>query len=118
MKGEIHMSITVIGKLVYNEEGKYDVEMLNEVFCLSDVLAEAYYSAASNHINLQIMDRDKILFQENDIIYRKPNQYGVYSYFIAGNDLETVLFDNTDKIVEVKVSAEAVVDYAPFFRET
>lgn len=112
------MTIEVVGKLVYNDDGKYELHMADGILCLSDILAEAYYSAASNHINLQIMDRDKILFQENDIIYRKPNQYGVYSYFIAGNDLETVLFDNTDKIVEVKVSAEAVVDYAPFFRET
>ena len=63
------MSITVIGKLVYNDESKYDVEMLNGIL-LINVFSGSVLFSTSNHIKSQIMDRDKILFQKR---YHLPN---------------------------------------------
>lgn len=112
------MTIEVIGKLVYNDDGKYELHIEDGVLCLTDILTEAYYSDVSNRVSLRIMEGNKILFQEDSNIYKKPNDYGIYSYYITGNDLETKLFDNTDKTVEVKLFAEAVEDYGQFYTTT
>ncbi len=109
------MTIDLTGKLVYNDDGKYELHTAEGIFCLTDILTEAYYSDVSNRVNLRIMEGSKILFQEDSNIYRKTNDYGIYSYYITGSDLETKLFDNTDKTVEVKLFAEAVEDYGQFY---
>lgn len=101
------------GKLIYNDDGDYEIHNENKVFYLTDALNEIYY-ADNNHLSLRITCGDKLLFYEDSTIYKKTNKQGFYSYFICGADLEDTLFDNTDKIVNVTITAEALGDYGPF----
>ncbi len=107
--------ITVAGKLIYNEEGQYKIGNFN----FSRFLDYVYYSQRSNQIGIKILtDNYRIIFDKNSTIYRRKNDYGLYSYFVEGSDLETVLFDNTEKIVQITILSEVIVeagDYEQFY---
>ncbi len=104
------MGEIVEGKLAYDDAGNYVVGSFN----ISDLLDKVYY-ARNNHISLRITNGNKLLFQEDSFLYKNKNMHGIYSYFITGADLETVLFDNTGEEVTVEVCAEAVGDYGQFY---
>jgi len=116
---------TILGKLAYNDDGDYEIQ--NEdglVFNLSKVLDYIYTSKLSNQIYLKIMDGYKILFNESSILYKNKNAYGEgkysYSYFIEGNGkLEDILFDNTDKTLEITLFSEAIGEenYGQFYKK-
>ncbi len=102
------------GKLVYNDDGNYELHNDEGIFYLTDALNEIYYSR-NNHLSLRIANGNKLLFNEDSTIYKKINKYGIYSFYICGADLETVLFNNTDEIVDVVIMAEAMDDYEQFY---
>jgi len=93
------------GRLEYNDEGKYVIADLN----LSDLLDKVYYGK-NNKISLRITNGNSLIFQENSTLYKNKNKYNFYSYFVAGADLETALFDNVGK--EVTVEVDVGKDYA------
>lgn len=105
------------GKLIYNDDGDYEIHGKNKIFYLTGALNEVYYYTDNNHLSLRITCGDKLLFYEDSTIYKKVNEHKLYSYFICGADLEDALFNNTDKTVDVTIIAEALKDYAPFIEE-
>lgn len=118
---EKHQAVC-LGKLVYSDNGQYEIHNQNGwIFNLSKALNEIYMSKVSNHIGLKIMDGYKILFDENSNLYKNKNDFGQgkysYSYFVEGNgNLETILFDNTDKTLEITLFSDAIgEDYEQFY---
>jgi hypothetical protein len=91
------------GKLTYDDNGDYILGSVN----ISKILDKIYY-ADNNTINIKIMDCTKTLFNEFGTLLRKKNEDGFYSYHVLGNDLDLVLFNNTDKDLEITLNAPAL----------
>lgn len=107
----------ITGKLIYNDGGCYEIHNNEGVFYLTNALDEAYYSR-NGQVFLQITgsgNGNSLLFNENSTIYKRKNDYEIYSYFICGADLETVLFNNTDRIINVIMKSKNGEQYGQFY---
>ena len=107
------------GKLVYGDKAEYLIYMNDDkVFNLSLLLDQIYYAPKTYHLHIKIMDGCKTLFNEDGGLYLAPIAKGFYSYHICSNDLESCLFENTDKeltfLIESKTLNEA--DYGQFVK--
>jgi len=102
-----------LGKLVYDDNGNYLIYPKGrKAFNLSEALRVVYYHQMNNHIHIKILDRCKILFDEDGVLYKKRDKHQLYSYFINDNNLENVLFFSTEKELEVVLFAEALEEIA------
>ncbi len=104
-----------MGKLVYNDEGKYEIHnSKGKIFYLSNVLDEMYYS--NSLMSLRIMQTNKLFFNERGRLYMRRNAHSYYSYFVNGEDLESTLFDNVGEFIYVTLTSGAG-DYGQFIEE-
>jgi hypothetical protein len=112
-KNEQQLGNTYSGKLIYDDDGNYLIcPKGRKEFNLSKALRTVYYHQSNNHINIKISDGCKVLFYEDGILYKKRDQYQLYSYFVNGKNLEEVLFFSTDKDIEIALFAEALEEIA------
>lgn len=100
-------TITYNGSLVYDDLGNYQLIYPTGSTNISKILNKIYY-ADKNYIELKIMNGCKTIFNEKGNLYIKPDDYGVYCYHIDGECLESVLFFNTDKDLDIEIYAEAL----------
>lgn len=109
IKDKKNLGNTYFGKLVYNDDGDYEIHLEDGcIFNLSKALRTVYYHQENNHINIEIMNGNKVLFNEDGVLYKMRDQHQLYSYFISSTNLEEVLFFNTNENIEVTLFAEAL----------
>lgn len=100
---------TYNGELAYNNNAEYELSTPGGIVNISQLLDSIYY-ADNNHIEIKIMEGCKILFDESGFLLLKKDKSNIYSYHVAGEPLEEKLFNNTDKILEITIFAEALGD--------
>lgn len=105
------------GKLVYNSNGEYELHN-GKIVNLSNMLKKVYYHPTNNYINIKIMNGSRLLFNEDGNLHYKPIGKHFYSLHVDGEDLETILFESTDKDLEVKIYAEVLMEEALIKNET
>ncbi|HZK00292.1 MAG TPA: hypothetical protein VFC79_09800 [Tissierellaceae bacterium] len=107
------------GKLVYGDRAEYLIHMNdNTVFNLSLLLDQIYYAPKTYHLHIRIMDGCKTLYNEDGGLYLAPITRGFYSYHICANDLESCLFENTDKVLTIFIESTTLneADYGQFVK--
>lgn len=103
------MRIEFEGKLVYGDNAEYLMECGDGSVCdLSAVLSDIYMSDANNVLNVRIEEGVRLIFAEDDILYRAKNAVGIYSYHIAMEDFEDILFRNTEKFLNIIIESPVV----------
>ena len=93
------------GKLIYNDGNIYTLysPTTKSTTNISDILYNICYSY-NNYINIKIMKGCKILFEEDGRLINKiNNKNGLLSYHVNSEDLESVLFYNTDDFVDIEI---------------
>lgn len=97
----------VIGRLVYNDFGEYEIhnEYYRNTFCLSKFLDAVYYSDKSNYLSFKIYKNGgKTLYNEKGNLYRRKEEDSeMYTYCQNGSELDKILFYNTNEIVDVEI---------------
>jgi len=95
---------TYTGKLLYNEQANYTLHSpTSDTINISDILYNICYSS-NNQIEIKIMKGCKILFNESDrLLKRIDKQNGLLSYHVNSEDLESVLFFNTEEYLDIEI---------------
>lgn len=99
---------TYNGKLIYNPIAEYELVYPGGMVNISSLLSKVYYSPINNKIHIKIMNGSKTLFNEEGYLLMKKDMDDIYSFHVNGNNLELVLFENTDKYIDVEIFAEAL----------
>ncbi len=96
--------VKITGMLKYSDNGEYEVVCNGKTFNFSKLL-DSIHRTKSNYINLRITDGNDIVFYKDGHLYKAKDRYGMYSYYILGNNLEDKLFNNTDNTLEFTIHA-------------
>ena len=100
------------GKLSYNEQANYILysPTTKSTINISDILYNICYSS-NNQIEIKIMKGCKILFNESGRLLNKiNNKNGLLSYHVNSEDLESVLFFNTNEYLDIEISSVVLED--------
>jgi len=100
------------GKLSYNEQADYIIysPTTKSTTNISDILYNICYSS-NNQIEIKIMKGCKILFNESGRLLNKiDKQNGLLSYHVNSEDLESVLFFNTNEYLDIEIFSEVLDD--------
>jgi len=100
------------GKLSYNEQANYILYSPTTKLTtnISDILYNICYSS-NNQIEIKIMKGCKILFNESGRLLNKiNNKNGLLSYHVNSEDLESVLFFNTNEYLDIEISSVVLED--------
>jgi len=103
---------TYSGKLSYNEQANYIIisPTTKSTINISDILYNICYSS-NNQIEIKIMKGCKILFNESGRLLNKiDKQNGLLSYHVNSEDLESVLFFNTEEYLDIELFSEFLDD--------
>ena len=103
---------TYSGRLVYNQDGLYEIysPTTKSTTNISDILYNICYSS-NNQIEIKIMKGCKILFNESGRLLNKiNNKNGLLSYHVNSEDLESVLFFNTNEYLDIEISSVVLED--------
>lgn len=100
------MKHTFYGLLTYNDNGEYEVGEFN----ISDILYNIYYNTKAYSelpvVKIKIQDENRTLLNEEGELYIARNEFGVYSFFVNDRDIEGVLFEATDKTIDIVINLE------------
>ena len=99
------------GKLSYNEQANYTLySSISGTTNISDILYNICYSS-NNYIEIKIMKGCKILFNESGRLLNKiDNKNGLLSYHVNSEDLESVLFFNTNEYLDIEIFSEVLLN--------
>jgi len=99
------------GKLFYNEQANYTLYFpTSDTINISDILYNICYSS-NNYIEIKIMKGCKILFNESGRLLNKiDDKNGLFSYHVNSEDLESVLFFNTEEYLDIEIYSEVLDD--------
>ena len=99
------------GKLSYNEQANYTLySSTKSTTNISDILYNICYSS-NNQIEIKIMKGCKILFNESGRLLNKiDDKNGLLSYHVNSEDLESVLFFNTNEYLDIEIFSEVLDD--------
>lgn len=101
------------GRLEFNQNAEYEVhDPGGYIYNISKLLNKVYL-ADNNYIEFRIMDRCKIVFAELGRLKRNVNiENGLEGYFIDVYDLDSALFDNCSRLVEIAIvtNIDAIAD--------
>ena len=99
------------GKLFYNEQANYTLYFpTSDTINISDILYNICYSS-NNYIEIKIMKGCKILFNESGRLLNKiDDKNGLLSYHVNSEDLESVLFFNTEEYLDIEIYSEVLDD--------
>ena len=99
------------GKLFYNEQANYTLYFpTSDTINISDILYNIWYSS-NNYIEIKIMKGCKILFNESGRLLNKiDDKNGLFSYHVNSEDLESVLFFNTEEYLDIEIYSEVLDD--------
>jgi len=98
-------TIIYTGKLSYNEQANYIIysPTTKSTINISDILYNICYSS-NNQIEIKIMKGCKILFNESGRLLNKIDDInGLLSYHVNSEDLESVLFNNTEEYLDIEL---------------
>jgi len=98
------------GILEFTEQGRYELHHPNSgITDISSILETIYmHSESKYHINIKITNGCKTLFNEDGSLYLSRIRPKLYSYYVSGEDLETVLFNSVGKELDITIFAEAL----------
>ena len=100
------------GKLIYNDGNIYTLysTTTKSTINISDILYNICYSS-NNQIEIKIMKGCKILFNESGRLLNKiDDKNGLFSYHVNSEDLESVLFFNTEEYLDIEIYSEVLDD--------
>lgn len=92
------MRLDVYGKLTMNDEGEYIIDKIN----LTKLLNKIYYSNSPT-LSIVIDSNTRTLFDEIGELYLDKDDFGIYCWHIDGECLESVLFNNTETMLEIYI---------------
>lgn len=95
------MNNNYYGKLIYNENGEYEIHSDNEIINISNRLNKIYYHPKSNLAKVRVESDKRLLFSEIGNVYYDKNDCDIYSLHINGECLEDALFNAVDENVEI-----------------
>lgn len=97
------------GYLVYNDEAEFEIHRIlngaKKVDNITCILDEAYCPDIDSKVlvHTKIMKDGKLLFDEDGRLEKKIDKDGILSYFICGNNLDYLLFYNTDEFLDISI---------------
>ena len=99
------------GKLFYNEQANYTLYFpTSDTINISDILYNICYSS-NNYTEIKIMKGCKILLNESGRLLNKiDDKNGLFSYHVNSEDLESVLFFNTEEYLDIEIYSEVLDD--------
>jgi hypothetical protein len=99
--------ITACGKLTYTDyDAEYIIPTKTGTTNISQILNKIYNSN-KKIINIKVMSGSKTLFNEEGILRKKPDKYGVECYHVNGDCLDLALFDYVGECIDIEIVANA-----------
>ena len=93
------MKIDLYGKLKMNDNGEYIIDKTN----LTKVLKKIYNSERP-FLSITIESETRTLFKSKGELYFDKDDYGIWSWHVNGDCLESVLFNYTDKVLDIIIN--------------
>lgn len=96
---------TLNGKLQMTDDqtGEFEIVTENGVFNVSNILDNIFESGLRPQVYVRIMEGTKLLLEEEGGLFLHMDEQKVESYFICGINLSKILFDSTDKVLELVI---------------
>lgn len=89
------------GQLTYNDNAEFELEDETGVINISNLLDGIYNTKEQAYI--KITRKSSLLFEEDGAILKREDRDGIISNFVCGNNLDLLLFNNTDEILEIEI---------------
>ena len=89
------------GQLIMNDDGEFELEDETGIINISNLLDGIH--SAKEQIYIRITKGSSLLFEEDGSIIRKQDSDGILSNFVCGNNLDLLLFNNTDEILQIVI---------------
>jgi len=91
---------------LYNDNAEYELlsPISKPTINMTKLLFEICYSY-NNYINIKVMKGCKTLFEEEGRLLKLNDKNGLLSYHINSEDLESVLFFNTDEYLDIEINS-------------
>lgn len=93
------MRLDLYGKLIMNDNGEYIIDKIN----LTKLLNKIYYSNSPT-LSIVIDSDSRTLLNAKGDLYLDKDNFGVYCWHIDGECLESVLFNNTETMLNISIS--------------
>jgi len=101
------MKMDLYGKLKMNDNGEYIIDRIN----LTKVLKKIYYSERP-FLSITIESEARTLFKSKGELYFDKDDYGIWSWYVNGECLETVLFNHTEEVMYIIIDTNAEAEDA------
>ena len=89
------------GQLIYNDNAEFELEDETGIINISNLLDGIH--SAKEQIYIRITKGSSLLFEEDGSIIRKQDSDGILSNFVCGNNLDLLLFNNTDEVLQIVI---------------
>jgi hypothetical protein len=104
MSKQVH---TYTGKLIYDDFGLYQLILSpTNIVNISSLLDLIYHT--DSYLELKIMSGSKTLFNEQGSLIIKKDTEGIFGYHINGENLDKVLFYNTNNQLDIEIYSKAL----------
>jgi len=90
------MKMDLYDKLKMNDNGEYIIDRIN----LTKVLKKIYYSER-HFLSITIESETRTLFKSKGELYFDKDDYGIWSWHVNGDCLESVLFNHTEEVMDI-----------------
>ena len=87
------------GQLIYNDNAEFELEDETGIINISNLLDGIH--SAKQQAYIRITKGSSLLFEEDGAIIKKQDKDGIISNFVCGNNLDLLLFNNTDEVLQI-----------------
>ena len=91
--------MNLYGQLIYNDNAEFELEDETGIINISNLLDGIYNAKQQAYI--RITKGSSLLFEEDGAIIKKQDSDGIVSNFVCGNNLDLLLFNNTDEVLQI-----------------
>lgn len=91
--------MNLYGQLIYNDNAEFELEDETGIINISNLLDGIYNAKQQAYI--RITKGSSLLFEEDGAIIKKQDKDGIISNFVCGNNLDLLLFNNTDEVLQI-----------------
>ena len=108
-KERILKSINQTGLLLtYNDHAEFELHNEKGFLNITKILDESYNSEENILVYMNVMKvgSDRSIFEEDGGLTKKVDTDNILSYHICGNNLDHVLFYNTDEILDIEMKVK------------
>ena len=93
--------MNLYGQLIYNDNAEFELEDETGIINISNLLDGIH--SAKEQIYIRITKGSSLLFEEDGAVMKKVDKDGIVSNFVCGNNLDLLLFNNTDEVLQIVI---------------